>query len=62
MGKVKQAMYEEDGTAYDVDTIYCNVCGEGYPVKDIGITFGGITCISCADNMGEPLRDRGMAQ
>ena len=42
--------------------IYCNVCGEGNSVKDIGLVFGQITCVSCANEMGEELRDRGMAQ
>ena len=23
---------------------YCNECGEGHPVEDIGIVFGGICC------------------
>ena len=42
--------------------IYCNLCGEGSPVKDIGLVYGQITCVGCAEGMGEELRDRGMAQ
>jgi len=41
---------------------YCNECGEGHPVKDIGIVFGGICCIDCAEGMGEKLKMRGMPQ
>ena len=42
--------------------IYCNLCGEGSPVEDIGLVYGQITCVGCAEGMGEELRDRGMAQ
>ena len=42
--------------------IYCNLCGEGYPVEDIGLVYGQITCVGCADGMGEELKDRGMEQ
>ena len=39
--------------------IYCLVCGEPTPIKDIGLVFGSHTCFNCAENIGEPLRDRG---
>ena len=42
--------------------IYCNVCGEGNPIKDIGLVFGQITCVHCAENIGEELKMRGMEQ
>ena len=45
-----------------MNEIYCNVCGEGYQVADIGLVFGQITCFYCADNNGEELQDRGLEQ
>ena len=55
--------FDENGFIVDGDgETFCNVCGEGYPVKDIGLVWGQITCINCADNIGEELQDRGQSQ
>jgi len=40
--------------------IYCNVCGEGRQPENIGQVFGQLTCVECAENIGEPLQQRGV--
>jgi len=40
--------------------MYCTCCGEGHDPKDIGIVYGSHHCVGCADEMGEPLQNRGV--
>ena len=50
---------KKDEPKSDFKKIYCEVCGEGHKSEDIGLVFGLNTCVSCADNIGEELQDRG---
>jgi|TARA_R100001530_G_scaffold3566_7_gene5212 hypothetical protein len=46
--------------AMGFNKMYCTCCGEGHEPRDIGIVYGSHHCVGCADEMGEPLQNRGV--
>jgi len=52
--------YELEFKPEDENPIYCNLCGEGHQPADVGQVYGQLTCVQCADGMGEPLQFRGV--
>ncbi len=55
-----EGVYMSDSRITKLQTLYCTVCGNREDTSNIGLIYGVHTCISCAEGMGEELKERGM--